>query len=451
MKGYIFIICLFLTACVAKKQSAEFEAQPAWMKQKPIIPGYYIGIGSAKKVGTSSEYIANARKDALADLAGEVSTQINATSVYRTIENKYGFIESYDQRIETTVEDYLEGFEPVEFYENNDSYWAYFRISRETYLEKKELKKKEALMAALSKYNSGLQEEMATNPKEALTFYLQGLLAIKPYLKEETSVVENGNKTDVGNQLFSAMDNVLANLKIVAEKQEIQIKSGESSNQSIQFRVLYKELPARGIPVEVSYSGGYLKNDRQNSDGNGWVYVNPDAIFSKNKREQFTATINLKEIASKAVEDTFIRGLMLKRNLQPAVIKVNVEPAVIALKIEDNSCEGAECTRLNQVFNQNVVRAGYSYIEGPASDFTFTLSYNITPGASAGGLFSMDLKGEIKLMDVSNKTVWSKNINGIRGVGKDGNEAKEKALTELITMLDRNYIRQGLDNIVSGY
>ena len=87
---YLLILAVFLlSACAAKKQAAEFEAQPAWMKQKPIVPGYYIGIGSSKKVGTSSEYIANARKDALADLAGEVSVQISSSSVYHTIENKF--------------------------------------------------------------------------------------------------------------------------------------------------------------------------------------------------------------------------------------------------------------------------------------------------------------------------------------------------------------------------
>ena len=151
-------------------------------------PGILYRNRQRKQSGTSSEYIANARKDALADLAGEVSSQISSTSVYHTIENKYGHIESFDQRIETTVDDYLEGFEPVEFYENESSYWVYFRISKETYVEKKELKKQEALLTALTKYNSGLQEEKANKPKEALAFYLQGLQAIKPYLKEETSV-----------------------------------------------------------------------------------------------------------------------------------------------------------------------------------------------------------------------------------------------------------------------
>jgi len=451
MKGYFLVLMVLLTACAAKKQVAEFEAQPSWMKQKPIITGYYVGIGSAKKVGTSSEYIANARKDALADLSGEVSTQISSTSVYHTIENKYGHVESYDQRIETTVEDYLEGFEPVEYYENNDSYWIYFRISKETYAEKKELKKQEALMTALAKYNSGIQEEKSTRPKEALTFYLQGLQAIKPYLKEETSVTYNESNMDIGNHLFSAMDQVLAALTIETETGEIKVKRGESFGQSLKFKVRYKDMPANGIPVEFAYTGGYLKTDRQNSDGDGFVFLQPEVIYSRNKQEQISAIINLKEIASKAVEDTFIRGLILKKSIQPAIVKITIESPSMALKISENCCEGDECSRLKQVFNQNAIGGGYQFIDNNPSDFTFSLSYNVNPGNSAGGLVSVDLKGEIKLTDKSSKTIWTKEISGIRGVGVNGKESREKAFDEFKTALDRNYIKQGLDKINAGF
>ncbi len=451
MRGILFVLMILLAGCAAKKQAAEFEAQPAWMKQKPIIAGYYVGIGSAKKIGTSAEYIANARKDALADLAGEVSAQISSTSVYHTIENKYGHIESYDQRIETTVEDYLEGFEPVEYYETNDSYWVYFRISKATYVEMKEQKKQEALITALAKYNSGLEEETASNPKEALAFYLQGLQAIKSYLKEETSVTFNSNRMDIGNRLFSSMDQLLAALSVMPEINEIKVKRGTAYDKPIKFIVRYGETAARGIPIEFGYTGGYLKKDRQNSDGAGFVYLQPDVINSKNKQEQFSARINLKEIASKAVEDIFIRGIVLKKTILPAIVTINIGSPSMRMKISDNSCSDNECSRLNQAFVKNAVGSGYQITDNESSDFTFYLGLDYKKGDSAGGLVSVDLKGELKLTDQQNNTIWLKDISGIRGVGGNMQEAREKAFGELITTFDRNYIKQGLDKINSGY
>lgn len=451
MKYILILVAVALTACAAKKKAAEFEAQPAWMKQKPIIPGYYVGIGSSKKVGTSSEYIASARKDALADLAGEISVQINSTSVYHTIENKYGQIESFDQRIETTVDDYLEGFEPVEFYENADSYWVYFRISKATYVEMKESKKREALSIASTKYNAGRQEENSGRPKEALSFYLQGLQSIKPFLKEETSIMSNDSRVDIGNQLFSAMDQLLSVLVITAETPEIKVKRGNPFENGLRFRVQMNDNPVQGIPVEFTYTGGYLKNDRQVSDLNGMVVLQPEIINSRSTQEQVTANINLKDIASKAVDDTFIRGLILKKSLKPAIVNISIESPAISVVIAENSCDGDECSRLIQIFNQNATSLGFVFSSGQHADFTFYLSYSIVPGGSAGGLVSAELNGNLKIMNESQHMVWNKEINKIRGVGSNADEAGEKAFLELLTLLDRNYIRQGLDKIVPGY
>jgi len=387
----------------------------------------------------------------LADLAGEVSVQISSTSVYQTIENKYGQIESFDQRIETTVDDYLEGFEPVEFYENAGSYWVYFRISKATYMEMKELKKKEALSVALTKYNAGHQEATSARPKEALAFYLQGLQSIKPYLKEETTISTNETRIDIGNQLFSAMDQILSVLTITTESSEIKVKRGKPFDPALRFKVLMNEKSVQGIPVEFTYTGGYLKNDRQTSDLNGLVILQPEVINSRNRQEQITASINIKEIASKAVEDTFIRGLMLKRTIKPATVIINIGLPTISAEIAENCCKGDECSRLINVFNQNATSSGFVFKGDNKGDFTFHLSYTIVPGSSAGGLVSVELKGTLKVLNESQSSIWNKEISGIRGVGANAAEASEKAFMELLTSLDRNYIRQGLDKIVPSY
>jgi hypothetical protein len=315
----------------------------------------------------------------------------------------------------------------------------------------KELKKQEALNTALTKYNSGLEEEKTSKPKEALTYYLQGLQAIKPYLKEETSVTYKEAKIDIGNRLFSSMEQLLAALTIVSEVNEINVKRGTSFNQPLKFMVRYGEIPAQGIPVEFGYTGGYLKNDRQNTDAAGFVYLQPEVIFSKNILEQFTAKINLKEIAAKAVEDSFIRGIVLKKTLKPSIVNINIGSPTMALKIADNSCGGNECSRLNQVFEKNAIGEGYQITENNPSDFTFYVSLNYVRGASAGGLVSVDLKGELKLLDQLNKTIWIKDLSGMRGVGANMQEAREKAFGEFITTLDHNYFMQGIDKINSAF
>ena len=447
MKRYWVILLIFLASCAAKKQAAEFEARPDWVKQKPIIQGYYIGIGSVKKVGTSAQYTAQARQQALADLAEGVSSSVSATSVLHTIETDYGVSESFNQKIQVSTDDYLEGFDPVDFYENETSYWVYYKIAKSTYHEMKEKKKQEAVATALAKYQSGLQEEKANKPKEALAFYLQGLQAIKRYLNEETPTQYNGNSVDIGNELYSATSEILNALDIKAGKESISVKRGESFKKNLEFLVTYNKKPVQGIPVEFSYTGGYLKKDRQNSDMNGMVQLEPEVLYSRNGKEQISASINLKELAQKAVDDLFIRGLILKRNLKPATVQVIIESPSVALQIADNVCTDDECTRINNFFNENVNQYGYNLLSKNKADFVFELFYGYKKGENAGGLTSVYISGEIKIKDKTGKMVWSKQTEEIKGVGSSENEARNKAFSEFSSSLNRKYFKQGFDAI----
>jgi len=447
MQRYLILLLILFVSCTAKKKAAEFEMQPDWVKQKPYIPGYYIGVGSVKKIGTSADYTTKARQAALTDLAEEISSNVSATSVLHTIETEYGHSETFDQRIQVSTDDYLEGFEPVAFYETPDSYWVYFKIEKSTYHAMKEKKKQEAIATAVAKYQSGMQEQQINKPKEALTFYLQGLQAIKKYLNEETSTQLNGSTLDIGNALYSSANEIINLLSIEAITKEINIKRGKSFDKTLLFKVQYKNKPAQDIPIEFSYTGGYLKKDRQNSDATGYVQLEPEPIFSKNSTEQIVASINLKEIAQKAVEDLFIRGLILKRNLKPAIVVINITNPSLAIVIADKTCNDAECDRINSIFNQNITHSNFKLASKTDSDYIFELNYTIKPGESAGGLVSVYLTGELKIINKNKNHIWTKQTENFKGVGYNADEAKEKAFNEFCNALDRKLFKQGLESI----
>lgn len=448
MKKYLIIILsVFLASCAAKKQAAEFEAQPEWVKQKPIISGYYIGVGSVKKVGTSAQYIAKARREALTDLAESVSSNVSATSVLRSIETEYGFSESFDQKIQVSTDDYLEGFDPVEFYENETSYWVYYKISKSTYHAMKEKKKQEAIANAVSKYQSGKAEQEANKPKEALAFYLQGLQSIKRYLNEETPTNIDGKGIDIGNELYTSTSSILNALSIETNVSEIYVKRGESFKNNLEFLVSYNGTPVQNIPVIFKYTGGYLKKDRQSSDISGMVLLEPEVLNSRNGQEQISAEISLKDLAQKSVDDLFIRGLILKRKLKSANVIVKIEAPTVSLKIADNTCSDNECQQIENIFNQNAKQYGYTIKSVNNADFIFELFYGFNNGESAGGLVSVYLTGEVTIKDKSGNIVWAKQTEQIKGVANNINQAKNKAFSEFKTALNRKYFKQGYEGI----
>jgi hypothetical protein len=449
MKKLIVISAIFILAgCSAKKAALEFESQPAWIKEKPSTPGYYVGVGSAKKVGLPSQYINNAKKDALADLAGEVSVQVKATSVFHTIETNYGLTESYSQRIETTTSSYLEGFEPVDAYENEDTYWVYYRIRQDTYHEVREKKKKESLDVALSKYIAGTAELSVHRAKEALTFYLQGLQALQDYMKEDNLVTHDGRNFDIGNELFISLNNIVLSLSIKPEINTVQIKRGEEISNGLYFRVNLNDKPIQGIPVELKYSGGYLKQNKKTTGEGGLVVADPGPIFSKNPKETVEASIDLKEIALHAVDDLFIRGLLARRTIDPALTTISILSPVIKLHIDDSICQETDCKNILMKFSEIAIREGFSTDGNKNPDFIFNLIQpQVLPGTSAGGLTSVYVQADFIVTDQLGNQIWIKKTDPIKGVGTAVAEARQKAFAGMVLNIERIYLKQAMDQL----
>ncbi len=447
-KYILLVLVLFLSSCAAKKKAAELELYPEWVKIKPIVPSYYIGIGSAKKVGTVTQYTAEARRDALSNMAEDISSQVSSSSVLHTIENDYGVTESFIQKIEIETDDYLEGFEPVDSYETESLYWIYYRIFKSTYREMKEQKKQEAIANALAKYESGLQQLNENKPKEAISFYLQGLQALKRYLSEETPTDFNGNSIDLGSKLYSSLNDILSNCTIQSEKEEFSVTRGKTIREPIRFQVLFNNTPINDLPIHFSYSGGYLKNNVVNTDINGWVECFPGVIKSKNTSETLTAKINIERIANKAVDDLFIRGIALKKKLNSSKCYINILAPKVYFSISESPCSNNKCSRITETFVERATSRNFDVTDIISdSNYYFELSYKFKPGQRAGNLVQVEIISELKVTNAEHKILFIKKIANIKGVGTTINEAEDKAFQEYLNSLKRRYFEQGFNKL----
>jgi len=442
----ILSILLVLGSCVAKKNTVELEFQPSWMKVKPYETGYYSGVGSAKKVGTVNEYTDAAKKDALANLAEEISVQISSTSVLHTIESESGNSQTFDQKIQISAYDYLEGFELMDSYENENSYWVYYRISKIEYRRTKEQKKQEAIELAKTKFIAGKKADESHHAREAITFYLQGMQALNDYLGEETLTVFQGNNIDLGNELYASLNQVLSDLKIIALIDKVKVKRGKIVPQPILFQTLYKSEPENSLLVDFSYSGGYLIKDRDYSDDNGFVKLQPEVINSKKDQENISASIDLDEIAQKAIDNLFIRGLLRNQSIEPAVTTINVLSPNIFLSLAEHYCYNNPCERIRNIFNEIALEEGFNLSAENEPEFIISVSFTFKKGESAGGYYSNYLNGEIDLLDEQHNRLWSKSLKNIKGVGHSPESARDKAFEEFVHNLEHLYFYLAFDS-----
>ena len=448
MRYLLPVLFLFLLGCAASKKAEDVEPAPRWVKNRPVMEGYYIGIGSARKVGMKQEYVAEARQNALQDMASQISARVSVTSVLHTIENEYGVSESYSERVEIESEDYLEGFEPVDYYESENLYWVYYKIREDVYRKNKLRKRDEALTTALSKYRSGRREAEAGRPMEAITFCLQGMEALKAFLGKDLTVhVHSTEETiDVGNELLGLLKKVISGLELTATNKRVEVKRGSNLSEQLEFRVTYKDQPVAGVPIHLNYSGGFLKSGHDQTDEEGMVSVSPGRIISGKNRERLEARIDHESIAAGAVSDVFIRSIV--KNMPPATagIDVNILSPVFAVRVSSEGEHPDYDKNIREICTRKANKYHLDIIDNDETpDYSLDIDYRFEPGESAGGLTAAYLVSDIRFTNEHGDVIAREDIEGIKGVGYTPSDAREQAFETFTRRLERRYIDRMLE------
>lgn len=444
LAAIVLLLSSIISGCSSKKKAAELNPPPAWVEKKPVIPGYYVGIGGTRKVGTTPEYTAEARKEALADMVADISSRISTSSVLHSIETNAGLSESFTQRIEIETDDYVEGFEPYDDYETETMYWVYYRIDKTTYHERKAEKKKEAIANAQAKLQAGDNLLAQSRPMEALKPFVEGLTALKNYLGEETQAQYNGKQVDIGSQLYNRIKALHKALDIKSNANDLQFKSGSIVQEPINFSVSYQQQPIAQIPVSFHYTGGYLTNDKVLSNNEGIVSCVLGKI-SGGGEHALQATIVWEDLLNGSTTDLQVRGLLKSFASIEASTSIKVLKPSIQLVLNKELCKQLNCVMVENQFaafaNQNELR-----MKEPA-DYLVNFKASFSQGPSAADFTAVFIEGEHLITDANGHIIKSIKARRLRGVGKSTKAAKYEALEAFIKDANNRYWPELLNEV----
>ena len=446
MRYILPFLLLFLLGCAASEKAEDVTPAPGWVRNRPVVEGHYIGIGSARKVGMKHEYVAEARKNALQDMASQISSRVNSTSVLHTIEDAYGVSESYSERIEIESDSYLKGFEPVDYYESQGQYWVYYRISKDAYRNNELERREKALTSALEKYRSARSEEDSGHPMEAMASCLQGLEVLKGFLGEDLTVQARKDTMDVGRQLLKVLREAASGLSLTPMDQQVKVKRGSSLPCALEFKVTYKDQSVPDVPVTLEYSGGYLKSSLKRTNKKGLVAVQPGRLTSGRVLESVEATVDHESIAVEAVSDVFTRSILKKMPAAKATFDIHILSPLLAVQVSSQ----ADMPDYEEKIRELCRRKAAAYHLTPAApdqshDYSLHISYRFNKGESAGSLTSVYLSAELRLAGKNGNVIARSDIREIKDVGHSLKEAREKAFHSFTIRLSRRSLDQLLD------
>ncbi len=296
-----FLFCVLLTINLAIAQT------PEWVSSRPNDPLYYIGVAPAAKNNSSFQKIA--KRNALNDLLSEIRVTIQGVSILNQLDKNGTFKEEFESTIMSTVADEIENLELAGTYEEEETYWVYYRILKTEYASQKERNREKAQKMALQFFEKAQDAEMTKNYVTAIDFYLQSLLAIKAYWGENIEVNYKGNTIFLAIESYTQLQRLLDEINLVPNLNTINFSSRNENKLLVITAEDQNNLPIAKIPLVVTYlpQRDQLKNYFTNEKGEANITV---SLHRSIDFDQLEVLLNLQNFSRGNADDTYYRYLM---------------------------------------------------------------------------------------------------------------------------------------------
>lgn len=313
------LTCLLLIAGAALAQQ-----KPNWVTSKPFDAAYYVGIGSASKRLT--DYTGVAKKNALQDLVSDIRVMISSTSILSQIDKNYQFKEEYESNIKTTAADEIRDFERVDAFEDETTYWVYYRLSKAAYTDQKKKNVENIKGMAVQFYEKALEAEKNLTYATAIDFYFRTLLTLKDYWGENIEVMLQGKPVFLAVECYARLQQLLDQLNVRVLQQAVRIPANGAARATFEIvdangrpatkiPVLIQSLPQRTAPL------AYVSNEKGEIQA---VFASP--AWNAQTREA-EIQLNLKSFSRGSAEDRFYDYLILSLRVPAQKISIEVQAA----------------------------------------------------------------------------------------------------------------------------
>lgn len=434
------IIILVAISCGAEKKLAKIEAaKPDWAKTKPVSSSYYIGVGSAPKTVNVNDYKQNAKQNALTDMAGEISIKVSNTSVLNKLESDYSYGESYVSKTQTAVADDLEGYEPVDSYEDEYNYYVYYRLSKSLYAKLKQEKIDKAVENAKTKYAEAENYIAKHNYKDALTYLIRAFDDIKPHMGESLETELNGEKVYFGNELINKIQVTLNELKINPAQNQIITKRGfKITKEQLTFTLKDKTGSAVSkMPLKAEFSAQVIYDDKFTTDDKGQVKYYVNKVKTKTKNGTFNVKLDINELLKYASTDPKIRRIVRQFSVPKVTVQVEIKaPTFYVTSLERNLNQALTVPYLEEAFISKLTAEDFSIVTNKSeADFLIYVEANTSKGEHVSKMYSSLLNVKVKVKSPENELLYQNSFAGVKGTDLSYESAGLKAYKEGVQQL----------------
>jgi hypothetical protein len=351
---------------------------------------------------------------------------ISNTSFLHTLEVNNKSNETYDSRTQTTITEDLEGYTQEAEFQDKNTYWVYYSLSKSTYEQLKQQKIQKSLDNALAKYTTARQMKSQGDLYHAILMLVKATDDIKPYLSEPLQTSFEGREIFFGNELFNEILSCLSDLKINAVQQEVKVKRG----QAIQGRSLSFQLTSRngklleGFPVVGEFSSGGLIVDKARTQADGMASFSIPKVKSVKPVETFSAKPDINALLQEATNDFSIRKLLKNFTTEKASVQILVQSPVFYI---ETSSVGAENEMMLQQCRESLRASAVEITDAAATaDFRLVIQTVIRNANAAGTI----LEVQANVFNRDGKNVYQRSTGKIESNLPNPQKAYDEILSK---------------------
>jgi len=411
--------------------SSLFAKKPDWVERQPVHPEYYIGIASAEKSAPDNEHVQVAKDKALKQIASEITVNISGEFVQTMVEKSGMIQQDVLSQIRSSTKASLEGFELVDTWQDDTSYWVYYRLSKSLYQATQQKKRDRATSSARDFYKKALQNEQNGNIAMALSLNIKALNQLDEYLMEPLETELNGRKVFLANEIYSQLQTLVNRLTLTPLNSNIKAKTGAPLNEplSLQVSAMGATKPGR-FPIIFKFTrgAGQMVSTLKTNDA-GMVYNRVNKITAIEKLQVVEAAIDMDQLISTG-SSKLLTSMIL--NLQPPKAKYILTVSGLAIKLnvqENHFSKPAEVLYVEPKLKNKLSQKGFSFVSDPAqADIIINCEADSRKGMSAYGMNSAYVDLRLSVLDLkTGEEIYKNSLTNIKGMHLDFNKASVKA------------------------
>lgn len=424
------------------------EPKPAWVEQRPVNSAFYIGVGSCSKRTQPLDYQTIAKKNALNDLASEISVRVQGSTFLNALEVNKTFSEEFISNITTTTDEKIEDYEVAGIWEDQNDYHIYYRLNKAAYQQKKMMKKNQAMSSAFDFYSKGKEAERTNAVPAAIDNYLRGLFAIQDYWGEINEYNAEQGKIFLDNEIYSSLQRLASGLTIVSSQPRFTLAAENNYSVNSSLMVTYNGQPVRGITTTHVYpKTRFMKSRVEVTDETGRFGVLIDNVNPQEKDLSLNVEIDLMPLQPNDL-DRRITGPIIK-NLRTDSKKFPIEfiaPSFSISSTENVYGAAGTTSTLASATSAELIKKGLRQLNNNP-DYRIKISSNSTDGGMAQGFVVAMLELTIIVESNQGEVIYKESLNNIKGLQLNRDAASIEAYKKGRERLEQQIIPSILDTI----